>query len=609
MTIPRFGRILAGDESSGPGMLSPIQPVLFPADPVQRPLGERMRGLALIANAACTETAGTVAREVAMAWWDASIMAAGGTPSRLPPPAPPPSRLDLPKAALAEAAALGRDLACLPVQEANALLGRLYTQALPNQHRNAMGVFYTPPALVHHLLNRAEFAGCVWQTGHVLDPACGAGAFLLQAAQRMLEALPNTDPAIALVNLASRLRGWEIDGVAAWLAQLSLEVLALPLAIASGRRLGPMTEVADTLAAFAASKGAWDLVMGNPPFGKVKDTPQLRMRFRRSLHGHPNLYGMFFDLAVHLAKPQGGVVAYLTPASFLAGQYFRNLRRLLHETAPPVTIDLVESRSDVFDDVLQEVVLSTSRRGQPPGPAECAAVHVTRSGMRIEPTGRFRLPAKPDEPWLLPRCRQDAALVARLRAMPTRLADWGYEVCTGPLVWNRHKTQLHNAPKQDCVPVIWAESVTPDGRFVLKASKRNHRPWFEPRDQNDPNVVRQACVLVQRTTAKEQQRRLIAAAMPATLVKRCNGVAVENHLNMIRPSTETPAAKVPQRVLAAFLRTGMADRVLRCISGSVAVSATELEAMPLPAPEAVMHAAREADFERAIDRLYGVEVA
>ncbi|MBV1800176.1 hypothetical protein [Siccirubricoccus sp. G192] len=46
--------------------------------------------------------------------------------------------------------------------------------------------------------------------------------------------------------------------------------------------------------------------MGNPPFGKVKDTAVIRARFARSLHGHPNLYGLFTDLAVHLAKPAGG---------------------------------------------------------------------------------------------------------------------------------------------------------------------------------------------------------------------------------------------------------------------------------------------------------------
>jgi adenine-specific DNA-methyltransferase len=53
---------------------------------------------------------------------------------------------------------------------------------------------------------------------------------------------------------------------------------------------------------------------------------------------------------------------------------------------------------------------------------------------------------------------------------------------------------------------------------------------------------------------------------------------------MLRP-TGKPA--VSAAVLAAFLNSAAADRAFRCVSGSVAVSAYELEALPLPAPEAL----------------------
>lgn len=581
------------------------QPLLLDiaTEPKPATIGERLRELALMANAASIEAASTVARIAALAWWDALVLANGGNPDRLRVALPPTASIDLPTAASAAAQAFGRDLIALPTTEANALLGRVYTQALPKPYRALHGIFYTPPMLVDRLLHRVETAEHGWATSRVIDPACGAGAFLVQAAERMAAALPNADPAIQLASIASRLKGWEIDPFAAWLAQLSVEATLLPQVIASSRRLQQMVDVADALVGFAASREAWDLVMGNPPFGKIKDTPALRQRFERSLHGHPNLYGLFIDLAVHLAKP-GGLVALLTPASFLSGQYFRKLRRLLREQAPPVSLDLVDSRANVFDDVLQEVVLSVFCRGASVQPADCAVVQMTASAIRVEPTGALDLPADPHEPWPLPRSADDAALVTRLHTMPARLADWGYEVSTGPLVWNRHKPRLHDKPAPGRFPVVWAESVTPDGRFVLKATKRNHRAWFEPRDMSDPNLVDRPCVLVQRTTAKEQQRRLIAAEMPASLISRFKLVAVENHLNMIRPIGRRP--KVSPRVLAAFLATDTADRVLRCINASVAVSASELEAMPLPAAEVVMAAAKKPNFALAIRRLYGL---
>lgn len=587
-------------------MARSFQPALFdPAAPaISAPISERVRDLALIANAATIETARMVASIAGLAWWDAAIVTAGGNPDRLPAPPSPVTTIDLPAPVISDAKSFGRDLAALPPTEANALLGRLYTHALPAAHRATHGVFYTPRSLVSRLLAKAEAAGHQWSTARVIDPACGAGAFLVQAAERMAAALPNVDPAIQLASVSSRLKGWEIDPFAAWLAQLSTELALLPRMIACGRRLRPLAEVADALVAFSSFQGSWDLVMGNPPFGKIKDTPHIRARFHRSLHGHPNLYGMFVDLAVHLAKPETGIIAFLTPASFLGGRYFRNLRRLLRDQAPPISLDLVDSRADVFEDVLQEVTLSVLRRGGSTDVAECAVVRLMNAELRVEQTGTVFLPANPDEPWKLPRTTGDAGLIARLHAMPARLADWGYGVSTGPLVWNRHKSRLHDTKGPGRVPVVWAEAVTPDGRFELKATKKNHRGWFEPRDATDPNLVDKACVLVQRTTAKEQHRRLIAAEMPASLLSRCKVVAVENHLNMIRPIVHRP--KVPLSVVAAFLATDTADRVLRCINASVAVSASELAAMPLPSADTVTAAAKGPDFAQAIRKLYGL---
>lgn len=604
---PNLPHAVASESTATRSMAAPFQPALFEPPQAVPSIGERLRDLALIANGACIDTAHAVAATAASAWWRARVRMAGGDSDRLLAPAAPVPRIDMPPLPRQQARELGAALAGLPVTEANALLGRLYTQALPDEYRVANGIFYTPPSLVARLLDRTEAAGHDWTAARVIDPACGAGAFLVQAAERMLSRLPDADPAITLANIGTRLRGWEIDPFAAWLAQLAVESVLLPHTVASGRRLGPVVEVTDALAAFAGTSGRWRLVMGNPPFGKVKDTPTLRARFRRSLYGHPNLYGLFLDAAVHLADPERGLVAFLTPASFLAGQYFRNLRMLLHEHAPPASLDLVEARSDVFDDVLQEVALSVFQRGRAPAPAPCAVVRISRCGMQVEATGSLVLPADPREPWTLPRCAADAALVSRMHVMPARLADWGYEVCTGPLVWNRHKPRLHDTARPGCVPVVWAEAVTPDGRFVLRATRRNHRAWYQPGSAPDPNLVNLPCVLIQRTTAKEQSRRLIGAVMPASVFGEFPAVAVENHLNMVRPAGRRP--KVPIRVVARFFASEAADRVLRCMNGSVAVSASELAAMPLPGAAEILAAAGQDDFEAELQRLYGVGAA
>ena len=97
-------------------------------------------------------------------------------------------------------------------------------------------------------------------------------------------------------------------------------------------------------------------------------------------------------------------------------------------------------------------------------------------------------------------------------------------------------------------------------------------------------------MLLQRTTAKEQARRLIAAELPERFVREHRLVVVENHLNMIRPLDGAP--KVPPAVVAALLNSEVVDHAFRCISGSVAVSAFELGIAAAAIPESGSGAGR-----------------
>jgi adenine-specific DNA-methyltransferase len=504
---------------------------------------------------------------------------------------------------------IGSSLGALDVETAAHQVGLAYIGMLPRAHRAAHGVYYTPPLLGARLIDRATNAGVDWVTARVLDPACGGGAFLAPVARRILDALGDCEPRILLQNVAQRLRGYEIDPFAAWLSQVALDAVLLPVTRACGRRLPCLVTVCDALRS-APPDDPFDLVIGNPPYARVRLDAGERRRFERSLFGHANLYGLFTDAALRHTKP-GGVVAYVTPTSFLAGEYSKNLRALLRREAPPFSIDFVAARDGVFDGVLQETLLATYRRGARVGRVQVHEIAVTNeSAFSFAAAGRVVLGTDPSGPWILPRNRGQATLVARLAAMPHRLSDWGYTVNTGPLVWNRYKNQLAKRPARDRYPIVWAEAVTPDGRFAWRADKRDHVPYCEIRPGDEWMMVRNACVLLQRTTSKEQQRRLIAAPLPEEFVARHGAVIVENHLNMIRAvGTNPPVSHV---VLAAFLNSAAADRAFRCVSGSVAVSAYELESLPLPPPgdletlsRLVVSRATRAAMDAACDRLYG----
>lgn len=523
-------------------------------------------------------------------------------------------------AAEAAAAAFGAALQRLTTASAVYMLGSIYTSALPPEFRANHGVFYTPPAIVRHTLDMAERAGIDWGQVRCLDPSAGGGAFLIEMIRRIRDSLKGTEPALILSQIATRVRGYDLDPFGAWLAQTAAHLMVHDLEAAAGRRLPKIVHVRDSLDVRLEDRAIFDLVSSNVPFGRITLPPERRAFYSRSTYGHANLYGLFVDAGLHYAQERG-VVAYVMPTSMLSGLYYQSLRALLAKEAPPHEITFVTERSGIFEDALQETMLATYRKGRR---TRTGTVRfVTIDGQRAVEgagtegattiAGRFSLPADPNAPWLLPRTAEQAALAARLRSMKFRLASYGYGVSTGPLVWNRHKPQFRVDREAGAVPVIWAEAVTSDGRFIWRADRRNHKPWFAPTlPKDDWLIVEHACVLLQRTTAKEQNRRLIAAELPESFIEEHGGgVIIENHLNMIRSHAAKPV--LPPAVIAAVVNSYAADAAFRCISGSVAVSAFELEAMPLPPPPTMRKIARlieagapAADIEAAISVAYGL---
>lgn len=533
-----------------------------------------------------------VGHELVKHWWSgASTQCATSLSVRRAHLIQGEGKLDPSIASIAES--MGTLAAHLEPEIAAYQIGLTYTYLLPPAYRSTHGIYYTPPVLTDRLIQLSEHSGIDWATCRVLDPACGGGAFLAPIAKHIIAHLPDCSPRILLENIANRLRGYELDPFGAWLAQVALDVVLLPFSAVAGKKTPNLVTVCDSLEK-NPPKEPFDLVIGNPPYGRTRLSAELRQKFKRGLFGHANLYGIFTDIALRHTRV-GGVIAFVTPTSFLAGEYFKNLRSLLGSEAPPLHIDFVAARKGVFDDVLQETLLATYRRGDARIKAKITELHVTSSTEpEAIPLGSLALPADLSAPWILPRNIKQTQTVRQLQACKHRLVDWGYTVSTGPLVWNRFKDQIHLRKANDRLPLIWAESVLPDGRFEWRATKRNHKPWFEIRDRDQWLVSQQQCVLLQRTTAKEQHRRLIAAALPQAFIETHGAIVVENHLNMLKPLGPTPPVSV--ETLSAFLNSAAADQAFRCVSGSVAVSAYELEALPLPSPAALD------DLQAMIDR-------
>lgn len=112
----------------------------------------------------------------------------------------------------------------------NDLPGQAYEAMIERGARNQRGHFLTPPDLVEFLLDRAGYCSPTIIGASLLDPSCGSGRFLVQAARRLRSAIQSTLAHRSPAQRASRyielvqttLVGLEIDPFACYLARLNL---------------------------------------------------------------------------------------------------------------------------------------------------------------------------------------------------------------------------------------------------------------------------------------------------------------------------------------------------------------------------------------------------
>jgi adenine-specific DNA-methyltransferase len=484
------------------------------------------------------------------------------------------------------AQATGKAAASMDEAQAAYQLATLYAHLLPETTRSQNGIYFTPPVLVDRLISLACENGFDWETGSAIDPACGGGAFVAPLARQMADHLQRRkwQADKIMEHIAGNLAGVEKDGFLAWLTQVWVDS-ALAQYVPSYQEIPTIVHAGDALELSRTLGRQFSLVIGNPPYGRVSLPDALRERFGQTLYGHANLYGVFVHLATELTGDQG-LLAFVTPTSFLGGLYYKNLRGFLRRSCPLRAIDFVTDRSGVFKDVLQETCLSVFRKSSRDGRISVSGISPGRGGdsCQVVPIGQVKLGEGLVSPWILPREKKELPLCRLFAHMPTRLRDLGFEVKTGPLVWNRHKDQLRQHPSKKCYPLIWAESVQRDGAFLFSCQRHHRATYVKLREGQGFLVTRQPCILVQRTTAKEQSRRLVAAVLGAAFLGQYGGAIVENHLNVIVPSGRP---EISLRALAALLNSSVLDRLFRCVNGSVAVSAYELEQLPLPPVESM----------------------
>ncbi|MGD8861026.1 MAG: N-6 DNA methylase [Myxococcales bacterium] len=308
------------------------------------------------------------------------------------------------------------------------------------QQRRSRGVYFTPPQLVRHVVAgvdrilRDELGvdgGLAADGLVVLDPAAGAGAFLLEALEWMV---PGGDDPAALASALSRLAGFEIllSAHAVGHLRLSERVHAggldpgehpVPVLLGSGLRppapslatpvdsaLSAAVERERARAIALHGGGGVDVVLGNPPYRRSSsnrhaEIDRMMVPYKAPLSDEPNLQPLADDYIKFMRKAQVllearpcGVLGFVTPSTFLSGRLHRGMRESLLSTFDRVDVlDLHgsargerprgEGRDENVFGVGVGVAVSLWRRGTR-GPPQVR--HGELRGTRAEKLARLR---------------------------------------------------------------------------------------------------------------------------------------------------------------------------------------------------------------------------
>jgi adenine-specific DNA-methyltransferase len=471
-------------------------------------------------------------------------------------------------------------LKALPAAWADHAVASVYATLISAERRKKLGAYFTPPHLVDHLMSRLGACGMDPVEHRLRDPAAGGAAFLVPLARIKVSAWRKggLDDHEIVRRLRSHLVGREIEPELAAIAnalvrRMLVHEFRVPSKFVSKLAL---VKVGDSLDPNSATDEVVDHEVGNPPFLRLggEDKRLSRPMFGEIASGRVNLYGLFVRRALE-EVPAGGLVGYVIPASFLGGPEFTSFRKRVLQLAEVLVIDLVEKRSDVFLDAIQDACFVVLRRRAKaliePDASDAWSGVFRRDGefsskgiARVEPDGA---------PWRLPGIEL---------ASSSTLKEWGYQATVGYLVANRQSERLHKRAAKGRYPLIWAKAIAADGILDFRRGAAFKGLGWADAPADAPYVIRKPCVAVQRTSSRGQKRRLNAAPVSEAFIRKHGGIIGENHVILLVPISSGAASP---KALAETLNKATASAELDRVCGSASISVRLLESIDLgPCP-------------------------
>ncbi len=463
--------------------------------------------------------------------------------------------------------------------------------------QSEFGQFFTPEQAASLIAGLVQLPR--GGTFRVLDPGAGSGILSAALVSRVLMERPELALEIVAVEIDERLGSHLAATLDECEEEASLAGCQLTTRIVQADLLAMATGLALEVPPLAEP---FDVVIMNPPYGKLAASSWQRRSLSMLGVQCPNLYAAFLAIGTTMLRPGGQLVA-ITPRSFANGPYFGQFRRWLLDRVALSHIHVFASRSTVFSDagVLQENVVFAATRGATPSEVTLSTSNGHRD-TRSERVVQYCDVVEPGDPLGFIRIATndvDTSIAKVLGDLPCSLADLDLSVSTGRVVDFRVRAHLLEGPQNNSVPLIYPANLVAGSVSWPRLGKKP-QAIARAKETEQLFLPNEHYVIVKRFSSKEERRRVVAA-VHEPLTFDATEVAFENHLNVFHMRNRGMAPGLAWG-LTCWLNSALVDRFFRTFSGHTQVNATDLRSLRYPSLSLLLRLGSEVESARVVDQ-------
>ena len=406
------------------------------------------------------------------------------------------------------------------------------TKSLSKDDKKDFGIFITPHTIVIKLVNNIKHYAKEKELSikTILEPACGTCAIV-----------EHCDIAFT---------GVTIDAVE-YNATVFAAVKDLPFTTNQNK-------VAIHHADFMAYNSAimYDLSVSNPPYVVCEKGYKVPTDYSEYIIGRPNLFGLFILKQLSLTRV-GGLAAFIIPKSFMNSSYYGKIRDYIKATCKIVSLEDYTLDNDFIDTQQATFGLILHKMNEIAELALKDCLYSVKIGEHYAFT-------------------PDALALKELLKGSTTLAQLGFAVRTGNIVWNQCKAgNTDGKPELTAdatqTVLIYDSNITKDHKIKLMTFKNEEKRQYIKREGRTDTVL-----AVKRGHGNSAYKLNYALIDMTSLNNR--PYLCENHINEIYLVKKGDASALFIKIMKSF-ENPKTQQFIDLFLGNNGLSKTELETL------------------------------